>query len=156
MPNTAIDLSPTAAIPVEQVFFDTIKEEILAFIDPLTNLSAQMGSTKEQLAASWPKCNVVVLAVDDAYKRQEARHITPVTETTEEYFDEMLNVLPPCQWYRSAAFSHFYVSERIIGNIVLYLVKKGSQHFTFQDQAGLSTAEVCTRIDTAQLALAGA
>ena len=73
---------------------------------------------------------------------------------TQERFDELLNVLPPCQWMRQGGIEHFYVSERISGEVVQYCVRFGQAFWGLCDRAGLTTAEIAQRIQAAEAAQA--
>jgi hypothetical protein len=67
---------------------------------------------------------------------------TPVIEVTEDYFMDMLEVLPPCKWHHQPACETFHISERLTENIVEWLVrirKDGKDRFF-----ALAARDTCT------------
>jgi len=66
----------------------------------------------------------------------------PVIEVTEEYFMDMLEVLPPCKWTNQALYETFHISERLTENIVEWLVRiriEGKDRFF-----ALAARDTCT------------
>lgn len=63
---------------------------------------------------------------------------TEPVEITEERFDEMLEVLPPCRWGTVRGIEMFHVSERLTGNLVSWFARVGGRFFEFTDDASLS------------------
>jgi hypothetical protein len=68
---------------------DTIRED---------GLTTYYGKTEEQVKAEYPDAYRTSVEEFCAWKGQQQR--TPITwsETSEEIFDRMLNVLPPAMW----------------------------------------------------------
>ncbi len=139
--------NPTIATDlIQTVFFDKTNQQFLDLMNPHTKLGVYSHKTLNELSIQY-KAEIVVMDRAEAYHLQDAKHITPVSETDAEYFNEMLNVLPPSQWRDLGSFEHFFLCERISGSIVLYLVRAGKRYFKFQDKAGMTSAEIRSRID---------
>lgn len=139
--------NPTIATDlIQTVFFDKTNQQFVDLVNPYTKIGVYSHRTQDELAHDY-KAEIVTMDRKEAYLLQDAKHITPVSETTADYFDEMLNVLPPCQWRRYGSFEHFFLSERISGSIVLYLVRAGQSYFQFQDRERMDTADIQKRID---------
>jgi len=136
----------TSTAWIQTVYFNQTKQEWLDLVDPATKRGVYTGRTKEELAGDC-KGTVVEMDRQEAVRLLDSKHITPVSETTAEYLEQMRAILDPCQYYCSPDFEHFYMSERISGNIVLYLVRAGKLHLKFQDRAGLKSAEIRLRIE---------
>jgi hypothetical protein len=131
---------------IQTVFFDKTNQQFVDLINPHTKLGVYSHKTRNELAIEY-KAEIVEMDRKEAYRLQDEKHITQVEETTFDYFDEMLNVLPPCQWRRDRDFEHFFLSERISGSIVLYLVRAGNRYFKFQDRERMASADIRKRID---------
>ncbi|MDT8992809.1 hypothetical protein RQP54_18190 [Curvibacter sp. APW13] len=138
-PSIAADL-------IQTVFFDMTNRQFVDLVNPNTKLGVYSHKTLNELAIEY-KAEIVEMDRKKAYRLQDEKHITAVEEATGEYFNEMLNVLPPCQWRRDRDFEHFFLSERISGSIVLYLVRAGERYFKFQDRERMESADIRKRID---------
>lgn len=57
---------------------------------------------------------------------------------TEDRFDWMLNVLPPCRWHRVGGFEVFHVSERLTGPLVSWFAHRGADYWEFTEDCRLS------------------
>lgn len=74
----------------------------------------------------------------------------PAKEITEERYQDMLEVLPPCKWTSPArGCSVFHVSERLSKNIVSWFVQVGSRFFELQDVDTLTGAQVLALVSHA-------
>ena len=71
--------------------------------------------------------------------------VKPLTEVTEERFDEMLNVLPPSKWRGGAGAQSFHLCEYLSGNIVLWLMELNGRYFQCQDVDSLTHVELMER-----------
>lgn len=131
-------------------FFDTQAKTILDMVIPSTQKGAYSGETLEEISLRHAT-TVVVMDWEEAFKAYSEKFITPVEEIDAQAYDYFLNVLPPCQWQRGS-FEHFYLSERITGDIVQYCVHHQKRFYKFQDHAGMTTAQIAARIDQAQAA----
>ena len=90
--------------------------------------------------------DAVLIDADEAYARRDAGFIKPVSETTAERFDYALNVLPPGKWTGPGGRESFYVTERIVGNIVDWYARVDERYFTLTDRATLGHREVMERV----------
>jgi hypothetical protein len=77
----------------------------------------------------------------------------PVTEITEETFDEMLCVLPPENWNALPGGGQFfqlmeYYSENVTSYYVEVANSEDSEYFTFRDKAWLKPKEVRQKIES--------
>ncbi len=68
--------------------------------------------------------------------------ITTPVHISEEFYNDMLEVLPPCRWHNSNGKTFFHVSERLTGNLVAWYCKSGNDHFSFTHNANISTAKL--------------
>lgn len=87
--------------------------------------------------------------IDALFIEYEQSQVTAPKSITAEYYNGMLEVLPPCRWSTYGIFSAFHVSERISGNLVDWYGKCGDKHFTFVDMANLASEQVATKFKTA-------
>lgn len=78
------------------------------------------------------------------YEQMRREGGAPVIEVSEEYFMEMLGVLPPCKWTHdlvNVLSESFHISERLTDNIVEWLV---SLNISGKDRY-FATADLDTR-----------
>jgi hypothetical protein len=64
------------------------------------------------------------------------------TPITEDRFVYMLDILPPCRWMRGDHVEWFHISERLSGNLVEWFVRVGDAHYSFVDEATLTSQQV--------------
>lgn len=57
---------------------------------------------------------------------------TKLTKITEERFDGLLNILPPCKWVKAGLCEAFHLSERLHNDIALWCVRFGDEHYMFE------------------------
>ena len=69
----------------------------------------------------------------------------PVIEVSEEYFINMLEVLPPCKWTNNFSFESFHISEHLTENIVEWLVRV--KDFGKDRYFALAAADTKTHLD---------
>lgn len=131
---------------IQTVFFDMTNRQFVDLVNPFTKIGVYSHKTGHELALEY-KAEIVQMDREQARRLQDDKHITPLSVTTEDYYHQMLEVLPPCQWHHTRDFGHFYLSERISGSIVLYLVHAGQHYVKFQDRAGLPSAVIRDRMD---------
>ena len=60
----------------------------------------------------------------------EHSQFTQPIACTAERFDEMLNILPPCQWDRVRGVEMFHMSERLYGNVVTWFFNYYGDYYT--------------------------
>jgi len=75
--------------------------------------------------------------------------VKPFTQTTEERYFYMLEVLPPCKWYRGDYVQFFHVSERLSGDIVAwYAMVRGAtpSYWEMQDVSTLPKDELIRKL----------
>ena len=60
------------------------------------------------------------------------------TASTEKFFNDLLNILPPCQWSTVGGVEMFHISERLYGNVVLWLFNYQNTFYTCEQLATAS------------------
>lgn len=80
---------------------------------------------------------------NDLYDAYERSLISGLTEITEEEFNRMLEVLPPCKWRTVKGVEMFHISERDFGSIVSWYFSYNSKFYTcsnfcYEDQSTLA------------------
>lgn len=80
--------------------------------------------------------------LDQLIEEHNKSLITPPEEVSEEHYINMLEVLPPCRWHASGSKTYFHVSERLTGNLVNWFCSVGGKHFSFTNDASLSTEKL--------------
>ena len=145
--------APTAQRPIHMVQFDTTDQEIIDVVLPGTDFGVHSGRSIKQTAEQTGH-PIVLMELREAALLRDQKYHKPPMPMTQERFDGLLNVLPPCQWMRQGGIEHFYVSERISGEVVQYCVRFGQAFWGLCDRAGLTTAEIAQRIQAAEAAQA--
>jgi hypothetical protein len=109
-------------------------------VHPETGLGVYSGKSLDDFRVEYPDVSIV----DDevAVQHNRNRHISEPVEITEERFHEMLDVLPPSKWRRSASAESFHICERITYDIVDWFVRIGDRYYTFADTDRLSAEDV--------------
>jgi hypothetical protein len=97
------------------------------------------GASFEETAKTYP--DLEIIAAEEAVHRDRNRRITTPRAVEAGYFDEMLNVLPPCKWYRGADSEAFHMSERITYDITTWCVRLGDKHYIFDDTDTLTAQQ---------------
>lgn len=129
----------------ERVFFDQVKVQIH---DAVTTVDGVLYGRFSKLSEAEYKVkypDMVVMDAVEAMALYEAKFLTPVSEITEEQFQDNLDVLPPSRWLSFAGGEHFHICERIVSNIVLWNVRIGRSYYQFQDRTTLTTHEIAQR-----------
>ena len=144
---------PSAQRPIHMVQFDTTAHDLVDVVLPGTDIGVSSGRSVQQTAEHTGH-TIVLMELREAARLRDQKYHQPPTPMTQERFDELLNVLPPCQWVRQGGIEHFYVSERISGDVVQYCVRSGQAFWGLCDRAGLTTAEIAQRIQAAEAAQA--
>ena len=99
------------------------------------------GETLEQVRLRYPGAEIGELGT--VSEQSEEMFKSAPVEVTEERFDEMLNVLPPINWVRSAAGeTSFKMIERTYGNITTIFARIGNRYFELSDSCFLSHDQI--------------
>ena len=114
-----------------RVFYSEKDGNAVDVVHPETGKGAYSGQTLEQLTAQYGE--LVQIDSKEAGRRSDQKHITAPEVTDADYFDQMLNVLPPMNWHRSGCDETFQLCERYSGRVTLTLVKLGHRYFKFYD-----------------------
>lgn len=81
--------------------------------------------------AEYENAKYEVMTFDEFLERQKAAMTSgEVTETTEEHFQEMLNILPPLKWCTIAGVQMFCMSEMYTGTYTNQYAKVGDKYYT--------------------------
>lgn len=72
--------------------------------------------------------------------------VTEPQEVEEDYFIDMLEVLPPSRWNNIDGVEFFHVSERLTGNLVTWLAKYDGKHYCFTDYDNKSNEEIINKV----------
>lgn len=122
------------------VVYDSARHTIVDFL--------HAGETHEaallRLASYGTALNV--LPYDEAAQRIHDAAKTDPVEITAEQWNEMLCVLPPVRWTKTAAGESFKLSERTTGLITGIYVIVADRYFTFQDSILLPHEDCCERV----------
>lgn len=125
-----------------QVFFSPSASYCSAIdvVNPETGRGVYSGKTLDEFIFEYGDVSIV----DDevAVQHDRNRRITEPVEITEERFMEMLEVLPPAKWRRSASAESFHIIERITHDIVDWFVRIGDRYYTFADTDKLGAEDV--------------
>lgn len=83
-------------------FASDAADTIIDRVHPRTGKSLIYGKTLEDVRREYP--DAVKINIDEWCKQKAARQDSPLTwtETTDERYDDMLNVLPPAAWHNGA------------------------------------------------------
>lgn len=88
-------------------------------------------------------CKVVNLEeLDQLMEEHNKSLVTPPEEVSEERYNNMLEVLPPCRWHNSGSKTYFHVSERLTGNLVNWFCSTSGKFFSFTQDASISTEKL--------------
>lgn len=109
------------------VFFDTTHSDIIDEVMP-DGRGRYGGRTLTEYQAEY-RGEVIIISSDEAVERHKAKFMKPVRQVTKERFWDMLEVLPPCRWWRESAAESFFVSERITYDLVSWFVRLGDKYY---------------------------
>ncbi|MGQ3665362.1 hypothetical protein [Citrobacter braakii] len=104
------------------------------------------GWTLEQLNAQGGAFELV--AFETAYQRYCDSNCQPVEETTEERFNDMLEILPPLDWHHNegGGAQSFKMMEMYCGNVTDIFVQSGARYFRLRDRVTLAHHEIMARV----------
>lgn len=106
--------------------------------------AAEIMAEDESLQVmSWEEVEPLL---DEAWQK---KYCSEPEQITEERFDEMLNILPPCRWVRGYGVESFYLSERLAGNIVSIFCRIGKTYWSFNAPASVGHDEIVRRCQAA-------
>lgn len=81
--------------------------------------------------AQYENAKYEVMTFDEFLKRQKVAMTSgEVTETTEEQFNEMLNILPPLKWCTIAGVEMFCMREMYTGTFTNQYARIGDKYYT--------------------------
>lgn len=143
-------VAPAGENAAPEAFYNISSRLIVDIVDPATGRGMYGGQTEAELASVHAPAAIARMGLAEAKAAAREARITPAEPITAEYFDDMLNVLPPVDWVRRAGIEHFFLSERVYDDIVQYCVRIGDRHWKFQDRAHLTTQEIAQRLGVAR------
>lgn len=80
--------------------------------------------------AKYENADYQIMTFDEFLKRQREKMLSGgVTETTEEKFNEMLDVLPPLKWCTIDGVEMFCMSEMYVGTYTNQYAKVGDKYY---------------------------
>lgn len=106
-------------------------------------LSFYQRKTLEQMATQYP--GVQLVEMDDAIAQSQEAVRLPVSEITQEQFDDALGCMPPQQWHHSDGAESFKCCEHYSGNITSIYARVGVRFFHMRDHFKLPHAEIISR-----------
>jgi len=106
-------------------------------------LSAYSKQTEAEVRERYSDAERITL--DEAVERKAQAFRHPVEGSTEEHFNEMLNVLPPIGWHRTGDGESFKMSEMTSGTITQIYARIGARYFTLADDVRTPHAEIMRR-----------
>lgn len=150
MNTSTITLASATEHDAPEAFYNTSSHLIVDLVDPVTGRGVCGGCDEAELASLHAPAAIARMGLAEAKVAARKARITSAEPITAEYFDDMLNVLPPVDWVRRGGIEHFFLSERVYDDIVQYCVRIGDRHWKFQDRAHLTTQEIAQRLDVAR------
>ena len=122
-------------------YLDAVGVERAAYSGCLNRLNKDM--TLSEYLSSKPTLIVIDEAtLDKRISDYEDDMRKGVTEIDKDRFNEMLEVLPPCSYQHNS----FYVSERLSGNLVSWLVCVVDRYFETVDHATSSNIKIIKKV----------
>jgi len=112
--------------------------------DGVERVAYHKGKTLAEYLAEFPQMRVVDGKELDSLLNghyEDCKKGT-VKEISEETYNDMLNVLPPCRWDGGS----FHISERFTANLVSWYFRIGKKHYTLIDEADANKVDLCQRI----------
>lgn len=100
-------------------------------IDKETQICPWTGQTKEDLLAEEP--DLQFLEWEEFSERVERNTVTEPQEITKEQFLEALNCLPPRNWYLTASFECFHMSEFLVSHYTATYARSKGRFFMWTD-----------------------
>ena len=91
------------------------------------------GQTKEDLLAEDP--DLQFLEWEEFSEKVDQNSVTEPQEITQEQFIEALNCLPPLNWYFTASFECFHMSEFLVSHYTATYVRYNKRYFMWTDTA---------------------
>ena len=105
-------------------------------------IGAYSGKDLAELMEEYGHPQIEVLSWEEAAQLHRAKFIAPPKRISEERFDYLLNVLPPCKWTRYSLAESFHVSEHITDDIVTWCVRLGGSYWELADTCHLTHDQV--------------
>lgn len=100
--------------------------------------------TLDQIQQRYP--GAVYMPFDEAFEEltriSYEKYISPPAQITEEYFHEMLDVLPPMKWRREQGSESFMICEALTLDIRSIYCRIGDQYFEMADRQSLTHEQI--------------
>ena len=103
----------------------------VTIIDKETLICPWTKQTKEDLLAEDP--TLEFLEWEEFSKRVDQNTVTEPKEITQEQFLEALNCLPPLNWYLTASFECFHMSEFLVSHYTATYARSKGRFFMWTD-----------------------
>ena len=100
-------------------------------IDKETLICPWTGQTKEDLLAEEP--DLQFLEWEEFSEKVDRNTVTEPQEITQEQFLEALNCLPPLNWYLTASFECFHMSEFLVSHYTTTYARSKGKFFMWTD-----------------------
>ena len=107
-------------------------------------VSLHGAQTLDQLTVEWPGAELTDW--ESAHATVEASFIKLPKETTQDWFTDMLEVLPPVRHTVQGNEESFLMSERTYADITTILVRIGNRHWRLADRTRTTHNEAVAKV----------
>ena len=128
-----------------QSVYNPLTDRVLWSEDVRPELGRNLTLTEYRMATGVHWRAVTQETLDRLDCEYEETLVTEPTPITEERFNEMLDILPPCRWTTIAGVEIFHISERIRGSLVAWHGKTGGRCFSFNDRTQRTDSEIAEK-----------
>jgi len=126
-----------------EIYYFVYKEgsrNAYTIIDKKTGICPWTGQTKEDLLVEDPELEF--LEWEEFSKRIDRNTVTEPQEITQEQFLEALNCLPPLNWYLTASFECFHMSEFLVSHYTATYTRAKGRFFMWTDTVHLTPQQI--------------
>ena len=121
-------------------YFSAKTNSIITFPHPHIAGATMYGETEDEIKKEYP--DMVLMPYLQAIEEMGKPFIEPVSETSQEIYDEMMCILPPENWKQIPGGSFFQMMEYITGDITRYYAYCNGKFYTFIDKAWMTQWQV--------------
>ena len=128
---------------VEEQYLFVYKEgarNAVTIIDKETLICPWSGQTKEDLLAEDP--DLQFLEWPEFSEKVDRNTVTEPQEITQEQFLEALNCLPPLNWYLTASFECFHMSEFLVSHYTATYARSNGRFFMWTDTVHVTPQQI--------------
>jgi len=126
-------------------YYSKKSNNIITFPHPANAEMSLYGSTIDELKIEYP--DIELMDTDQAMSTIEDTFKSPIEPSTEEWFTQSLEVLPPENWHGISGGQYFQMCEYQYGRITRYYIEHCGDYYTFCDTVWLTPAQVQAMLD---------